>query len=55
MIYVLLNTCSGSKGEDVGNQQQDEEREEEDILELSDHPVLTPAQFEQKWKSLPQR
>ncbi|KAJ7388934.1 AP-4 complex subunit beta-1 [Desmophyllum pertusum] len=47
-------TVGNLLGEDVGNEQQDEEREEEDVLELSDHPALTPAQFEQKWKSLPQ-
>ena len=46
-----------SKGHDVATKQQEEDRqeEEEDFLELSDHPALTPAQFEQKWKSLPQR
>ena len=35
--------------------EEEEEEEEEDLIELSDHPTLTPAQFEQKWKSLPQR
>ena len=46
-----------SKGDDVVTEQREEDREEEeeDFLELSDHPSLTPAQFEQKWKSLPQR
>ena len=45
-----------SKGDDVVTEQQEDDREEEeDFLELSDHPALTPAQFEQKWKSLPQR
>ncbi|XP_078345034.1 AP-4 complex subunit beta-1-like isoform X2 [Oculina patagonica] len=47
-------TVGNLLGEDVGNEQQNEEQEEEDFLELSDHPALTPAQFEQKWKSLPQ-
>jgi len=39
----------------VNEQQADDREEEENILELSDHPALTPVQFEQKWKSLPQR
>lgn len=46
-----------SKGDDVVTEQQEDDGEEEveDFLELSDHPALTPTQFEQKWKSLPQR
>lgn len=60
MIYVLLKNKNTyfSKGEDVVNLQHEEDREEEeeeDFIELSDHPALTPTQFEQKWKSLPQR
>ena len=43
------------KGEDVSNEQQDGDHGEEVTLELTEHPSLTPALFEQKWKSLPQR
>lgn len=41
-------------GEDVVSEHDEEKEEEVDILELNDHPVLTPAQFEQKWKTLPE-
>lgn len=51
-----LVTVGNLLGDDVASEQQEEDREEEeeDSLELSDNPALTPAQFEQKWKSLPQ-
>lgn len=41
-------------GEDVSNEQQDGDHGEEVTFELTEHPSLTPALFEQKWKSLPQ-
>lgn len=43
------------QGEDINNEQLDEGHGRNNILELTEHPSLAPAQFEQKWKSLPQR
>lgn len=55
-VHLKNKNTHFSKGEDVVNVQHEEDREEEeDFIELSDHPALTPTQFEQKWKSLPQR
>lgn len=42
-------------GEDVSSEQQDDRENsgQENSLELTENPAMTPAQFEQKWKSLP--
>ena len=55
-VHGIIVIFTDPKGDDVANDKQEvDSPEEEDFIELSDHPALTPAQFEQKWKSLPQR
>lgn len=50
--HVVVGNLLGEGGL---SEHHDEDKEEEvEILELNDHPVLTPAQFEQKWKTLPE-
>lgn len=42
-------------GEDIGVEQfHDDKNQEDHVLQLAEEPSLTPAQFEQRWKSLPQ-
>lgn len=42
-------------GEDISDEQFHDDKDQEDhVLHLAEEPSLTPAQFEQRWKSLPQ-
>jgi len=43
------------KGEDVDNGKKDEHLGEKSILKLTENPSLTPAMFEHRWKSIPER
>lgn len=42
-------------GEDISDEQfHDDKNQEDHVLQLAEEPSLTPAQFELRWKSLPQ-
>lgn len=50
--HVVVGNLLGEGG--LSEHHNEDKEEEVEILELNDHPVLTPAQFEQKWKTLPE-